>query len=945
MEFLWSFPLSTQFLLLYIVLSCISTNCLFSPPPTRCHELENYALLQFKERFVITKSASYDPVGYTKIASWNASTDCCSWDGIQCDHHTDHVISVDLSSSHIYGTIDANSSLFHLKHLQSLDLSSNNFNYSRIPSRIGELSQLRYLNLSQANFFGEIPQEVSHLSKLLSLDLQWSFCGSPGVENLFSLKISTLRSLIQNSTKLEIIHLDHVTISSFVPDIFSNLTSLQNLSLYHCELYGKFPAGIFHLPNLIYLNLGNNPNLAGKFTYFNSSSQITTLELGFTSFYGTVLPASIGNLKFLNWLSVVLCNFSGSIPSSFGNLTQLTFLDMEHNTFKGRLSSFLVNLIKLSTLRVGFNEFTTSTISWICKLSRIDDLRLDLINISNEIPSCFENLTQLSTLSLLESNLNGQIPSFLMNLTNLGYMNLARNLLQGVIPNCLFKLEKLEFFTVAYNLLDGELELDKFLMFRRLTILGLSYNKLSLISGKNPSNVSLSRIQNLGLRSGNLNEFPHFIRDLVELSDLLMSDNNVNSFPTWMWRKATLRRLVVSNNSLVGKISPLLCNLKSLVHLDLSFNNLSGMVPSCLGSSIKSLQALMLRGNKLVGSIIPTYAIRSALKAVDVSHNNFRGQLPRALVNCRMLEFIDFSHNQIIDSFPCWLGTLPQLKVVVLSDNHLYGSIRCPTTCTFPKLHIIDLSCNHFSGSLSSKTIKNWKSMIASNKSQLQYEGHLTSWINFRYLSIYIYGAEDMYPYTITIFNKGMVMVYEVIQEFYNFLAIDLSNNKFCGEIPNDMGDLTGLVLINLSNNMFSGSIPSSLGKLSKLEALDLSMNSLSGKIPQQLEALTFLSFLNVSFNNLSGPIPQNKQFSTFQSNSFEGNQRLCGNSLSKKCEHDAGSPFTSPLASKDDEDSRFLCEFDWKVVLIGYGGGLIAGVTLGSTFGQEVIQWLKRHV
>ena len=111
-------------------------------------------------------------------------------------------------------------------------------------------------------------------------------------------------------------------------------------------------------------------------------------------------------------------------------------------------------------------------------------------------------------------------------------------------------------------------------------------------------------------------------------------------------------------------------------------------------------------------------------------------------------------------------------------------------------------------------------------------------------------------------------------------IAIDLSSNKLCGEIPNVMGDLTGLGLLNLSNNMSSGSIPSSWGNLSNLQALNLSHNNLLGLFPQQLEELTFLSYFNVSFNNLSAPIPQNKKFSTIY-----GNQGLYGNQLLKKCE------------------------------------------------------------
>lgn len=59
-----------------------------------------------------------------------------------------------------------------------------------------------------------------------------------------------------------------------------------------------------------------------------------------------------------------------------------------------------------------------------------------------------------------------------------------------------------------------------------------------------------------------------------------------------------------------------------------------------------------------------------------------------------------------------------------------------------------------------------------------------------------------------------------------------------------------------------------------------------------------------MSFNDLLGPTQQNKQFSAFQDSSFEGNQGLYGNLLSKKCEDDAGSPFAPPLACEDNQDS-----------------------------------------
>jgi hypothetical protein len=87
-----------------------------------CNDDESSALLQFKESFIINKSASSDdPFAYPKLKSWTLegeSSDCCSWDGVSCDEDTGHVIGLDLSSSCLYGSINSNSSLFRLVHLQ-----------------------------------------------------------------------------------------------------------------------------------------------------------------------------------------------------------------------------------------------------------------------------------------------------------------------------------------------------------------------------------------------------------------------------------------------------------------------------------------------------------------------------------------------------------------------------------------------------------------------------------------------------------------------------------------------------------------------------------------------------------------------------------------------------------------------------------------------------------
>ncbi|RVW37539.1 Receptor-like protein 12 [Vitis vinifera] len=133
-----------------------------------------------------------------------------------------------------------------------------------------------------------------------------------------------------------------------------------------------------------------------------------------------------------------------------------------------------------------------------------------------------------------------------------------------------------------------------------------------------------------------------------------------------------------------------------------------------------------------------------------------------------------------------------------------------------------------------------------------------------------IHGKEP-YPFSTTMTNKGMTREYELIPDI--LIAIDLSSNRFHGEIPESIGNPNGLRWLNLSNNALIGAIPTSLANLTLLEALDLSQNKLSREIPQQLVQLTFLAFFNVSHNHLTGPIPQGNNLQHFQGLPLMGTQ------------------------------------------------------------------------
>ncbi|GLT82407.1 hypothetical protein SLE2022_007870 [Rubroshorea leprosula] len=946
---------STHFFLSNLVFLMISFFQLSSHQQL-CHKDEYLALIQFKDSFVIERQASTRP----KVSLWKSQgVDCCSWEGIWCDQNTSHVIRLDLSSSCLFGSINSNSSLFRLGHLQYLNLALNDFNSSKIPSAMGNLSRLTYLNLSGSFFSGQIPHEISKLSNLAKLDLSFNLDHSH--QGLLELKRSNLKNLAQNLTKLEWLDLSYVGINSPIPKALANMSSLTHLHFGQCGLHGKFPIDIFQLPKLQVLDLENNWELTGSFPEFHSHSQLRALDVGNTTFSGE-LPISIGMLSSLEYLDVSSCNLSGWVPPSIGNLTKLHVLNLPNNSFKGENAPFFSNLTQLTQINLKLNQFTFS-----------------------EVPSSLASLNHLMKIDLSYNHITGNFPSWITNLTDLRQLGLGSNMLQGSLPSSISRLKNLESLYVYFNNLSGIVEFDTFLELKSLKYLELGFNNFSLVI-KTPTNGTIPKFKMLGLSFCNLREFPDFLRNQSELNVLSLGSNNIHGqIPSWILNlSASLWVLelsdnkftsfeesflvfpsslfyldlssnflkgslpipplsilfyLVSGNMFSGEIPPQFCNLTSLQVLNLSHNNLTGTMLQCFGN-LSSMLVLNLEGNNLHGPIPETWETGNKLKAIQMGQNNLHGRLPRSLGNCKMLEFLDFGKNKIKDTFPSWLGALPELRILILRSNRFYGtiSIRVPeTNFLFPKLRIIDLSNNGFVGTLPIDFFARWNAMAnldGENATYLQAYKH--------YIMVNLLVVPFVFPYSMTITNKGEKMEYAKILEVFS--AVDLSCNKFDGEIPKVVGNLKRLQLLNLSNNILVGPIPTTLGYLANLEALDLSQNKLTGRIPTQLTRLNFLEVFNVSHNHLTGPIPKGQQFDTFENSSFDGNSGLCGMPLSRKCDY-YNSENLPPASSTSEgnEDSRLLAEFDWKLVLLGYGCGLLIGVVIGNIVFTRKREWFMK--
>ncbi|KAI3934967.1 hypothetical protein MKW92_052729 [Papaver armeniacum] len=96
---------------------------------------------------------------------------------------------------------------------------------------------------------------------------------------------------------------------------------------------------------------------------------------------------------------------------------------------------------------------------------------------------------------------------------------------------------------------------------------------------------------------------------------------------------------------------------------------------------------------------------------------------------------------------------------------------------------------------------------------------------------------------------------------FTNFVSLNLSRNQLFGDIPPQISNLRKLTHLDLSVNKFSGQISSEVTSLINLLYLDLSQNQISGSIPQHIGNLYYLTHLRLSSNRLSYSIPNTISF------------------------------------------------------------------------------------
>ncbi|XP_065636371.1 receptor kinase-like protein Xa21 [Quercus suber] len=372
-----------------------------------------------------------------------------------------------------------------------------------------------------------------------------------------------------------------------------------------------------------------------------------------------------------------------------------------------------------------------------------------------------------------------------------------------------------------------------------------------------------------------------YIGNLSFIRKIVLANNTIGGkIPDEVGHLFRLQVLVLTNNSFRGEIPANLSHCSNTKILRVSYNYLSGSIPKEL-ASLSMLEHLAALANNLTEGIPPFIGSFSSLQILTLNEFALGGHIPGALGQLRSLTILALAENKLSGLIPPSLYNLLSLAFFIMRENELSGSLPTNLFLNLPRLQWFLFFENQFTGSLP---------VSLSNASELQYfQVHMNNFTGK--ISVNFGGLPSLEQLIINYNNLGSGDNDEMnfFQSLVNCSSsqkiglsvnqikeLDLLENKLFGKIPSSLASCTSLEYLYVEGNLFEGEIPTALSSSRGIQVMDLSWNNFSSQIPNFLEKLS-LKKLNSSFNDLQGEVPTKGVFANASAISLIGNSRLCG--------------------------------------------------------------------
>ncbi|GLJ42071.1 hypothetical protein SUGI_0871170 [Cryptomeria japonica] len=313
----------------------------------------------------------------------------------------------------------------------------------------------------------------------------------------------------------------------------------------------------------------------------NSDGEMIGWTVGLGLSYGLGFSVVIGVLTLNKRNLGGDISFTGQRKSSLS----LTSIDLSGTTIKGQIPSTIWNISCLEHLRLRDTRIEGEIPFAIWNMSPLKDLLLSNTRIEGEIPSAIGNALSLESLSLSNTRFEGEIPLSIVNLSKLVELDLSYNMLTGVIPPSLDSLSTLVRLHLNANELHGMIPSTISNHFHGripCQVIGLPNLQILDLSGNNLSQPIPRNLTNLLTMVNALQSNPN------DLEDVRYTNKITISWKGWDVEFVKvlfiLKCIDLSNNNLSGRIPSKMGSLEGLTALNLSRNHLRGRIPKNIGT-------------------------------------------------------------------------------------------------------------------------------------------------------------------------------------------------------------------------------------------------------------------------------------------------------------------------------------------------------------------------
>ena len=564
----------------------------------------------------------------------------------------------------------------------SINLTFNNLT-GKLPNSLGNMSNLKQLQLENNHLIGNVPVSLASLKSLTNLDVSnnyYTFGGLEPIANYFTNNNTTFYYSPQDTIIPIYQTSDSLTVS--VGGTQSDISYNWNLngalyanaygdSAISPKVSGVYAASVYDSKLSLYLYSANDTIVL--YTKPNTSDSLALVDL-YNTTNGANWTNNSGWLKgaVSNWFGVLLDtsgrvtginlinnNLTGGLPNSIGTLSNLRYLSLGNNHLLGNIPLSLTSLSHLVNIDISFNFYTFSSLESIVPTLTNDTALVFYYTPQDTVVTIHQTGNVLSVSE-------GGTPS---DISYVWFLN--GNFVYSANGDSTYTPTSSGAYYVSATDSKAGLTLYSATDTVFIYVMPNANDSLALVDFYNSTNGANWKNNTNWLTTAPLSTWNGITLDTGgRVSQINLYVNNLTgTLPNSIGNLTHLTSISLHINAIGGNIPGSIGNLTNLIYLDLGENKFVGTIPDSL-ASLTNLTQLDLDGNQLIGSIPSWIGNFTSLQDLWLQYNSFSDSIPSSIGNLTGLQYLVLQNNQLSGPIPASFSNLNNLQGLFLQNNN-----------------------------------------------------------------------------------------------------------------------------------------------------------------------------------------------------------------------------------------------------------------------------------